>query len=339
VIGCGHIGKKHAAMIQTHPEAELVALCDAVSIEQLTGLEAFESIPFFNSIDNLLASNLEIDVINIASPNGYHEEHALKVLAANKHVVIEKPMALTTIGCQKIIDKATEIGKQVFCIMQNRYSPPSVWLKELLDTGTLGKIFMVQINCFWNRDNRYYKPHPQTGQPSGWHGTKKLDGGPLFTQFSHFIDLLYWCFGNITNIQTKFRNFTHTKSTEFEDSGLVIFDFTEGGIGSFNYSTAVWNKNLESSITITAENGTVKIGGQYADKITYCHIKNYEMTESATFSTLNSDENYKGVAMNHYYIIENVVNVLKNRASIAIDAKEGMKVIDIIERVYQVVKS
>lgn len=334
IVGCGHIGKRHAAMVLGNEDSELVAMCDVLPKQQLTGMEMFKDAAFFNSIDELLAANLDVDVINIASPNGYHEEHALKALNANKHVVVEKPMALTKSGCERIIYKALQNSKQVFCVMQNRYSPPSVWLKEILQNGILGKVFMVQINCYWNRDDRYYKPNSKTGKPTSWHGTKELDGGTLFTQFSHFIDLMYWYFGDITNIQAKFKDFNHTNSTDFEDSGFVSFDFIDGGMGSLNYSTAVWDKNLESSITIIAENGSVKVGGQYMNEVEYCHIKNYQMPQLAPSNPPNDYGGYKGSAMNHHFIIQNVVDVLGGKSPITTNALEGMKVVEIIERIY-----
>lgn len=212
--------------------------------------------------------------------------------------------------------------------MQNRYSPPSVWLKDLLDTEKLGNIFMVQINCYWNRDNRYYKPE-------SWHGKGDLDGGTLFTQFSHFIDLMYWYFGDIKNIQAKFADFNHKELTDFEDSGFVSFDFVNGGMGSINYSTSIWDKNLESSITVIGENGSLKVGGQYMNEVEYCHIKDYEMPELAPTNPGNDYGAYKGSAANHHYIIENVVDVLKGRNSITTNALEGLKVVDIIERIYE----
>ncbi len=335
VVGCGHIGKRHAAMIQNNADCELVALVDVLPVERLKGMEAYAGIPFFSSIEALLGANLEIDVINIASPNGFHEAQALQVLRAKKHVVIEKPMSLTKAGCEKIIFKALQNAKQVFCVMQNRYSPPSVWLKDILRNGTLSKVQMVQINCYWNRDDRYYKPDPNTGRPQSWHGTADLDGGTLFTQFSHFIDLMYWYFGDITNVQAKFNDFAHQKSTDFEDSGFVSFDFVDGGMGSFNYSTAVWDTNLESSITVIAENGSVKVGGQYMNEVEYCHIKNYEMPVLAESNPPNDYGAYKGSAANHHYIIENIVDVLRNNKPITTNALEGMKVVEIIERIYQ----
>lgn len=334
VIGCGHIGKRHASMILGNSSCELVALCDIKPRQELE-LELYSNAVFFNSIDELVNSKIDIDVISIASPNGFHEEHALKALELNCHIVVEKPMALTKAGCEKIIFKALQKHRQVFCVMQNRYSPPSVWLKEILMQGLLGKIFMVQINCYWNRDDRYYKPDSKTGKPTSWHGTKDLDGGTLFTQFSHFIDLMYWYFGDITNIQARLNDFSHQNSTDFEDSGFVSFDFIDGGMGSINYSTAVWDKNLESSITIVAEKGAVKVGGQYMNEVEYCHIKDYTMPTLAESNPPNDYGQYKGSAANHHYIYENIVEVILGNGNITTNALEGMKVVDIIERIYK----
>lgn len=333
VIGCGHIGKRHASMILGNNDFELVALCDIKKREEL-GLENYPDAKFFPSLEDLFASGVKIDAVAIATPNGFHQQQALQVLEHNCHVVIEKPMSLTKAGCEQIIFKALQKHKQVFCVMQNRYSPPSVWLKEVLEAGLLGKIFMVQINCYWNRDDRYYKPDAKTGKPTSWHGTKDLDGGTLFTQFSHFIDLMYWYFGDVTNINARLNDFVHEKSTDFEDSGFVSFDFIEGGMGSLNYSTAVWDKNLESSITVVAENGSVKVGGQYMNEVEYCHIKDYSMPVLAESNPPNDYGAYKGSAANHHYVYENIANVIAGKDSISTNALEGMKVVDIIERIY-----
>ncbi|MCB0379938.1 MAG: Gfo/Idh/MocA family oxidoreductase [Flavobacteriales bacterium] len=325
VVGCGHIGKRHAEMIVGNQESELMALCDEGDKNSL-GIEKY-NVPFFNSIDDLLNSNLEIDVVNICTPNGLHAEHSKKALEKKYHVVCEKPMGLTKANCEEVIFKALQVSKNFFCVMQNRYSPPSVWIKEVVEKGILGDIFMVQLNCYWNRDDRYYKK-------GGWKGTQQLDGGTLFTQFSHFIDIMYWLFGDITNIQGKFKDFTHQDSTDFEDSGFVSFDFINGGMGSLNYSTAVATQNLESSITIIGRNGSVKIGGQYMNEVEVCNIDGYEMPKLAAANPPNDYGPYKGSAANHHYIIENVINTLKGRTSATTNALEGLKVVDIIERIY-----
>ncbi len=327
VIGQGHIGKRHAEMIRRNPEAELIAVCDVLPKEKIGLNDITEA--FFANIDELLAANLDIDVINICTPNGYHAEYAIKALKAKKHVVLEKPIALTKQDSEEILFKSLEMSRHVFCVMQNRYSPPSVWLKELVDNNTLGDIYMVKLDCYWNRDDRYYKK-------GNWHGDAKLDGGTLFTQFSHFIDIMYWLFGDVQNIRGNFADFSHKELTDFEDSGVVTFDFINGGMGCLNYSTSVWDTNLESSITIIGSKGTVKVAGQYMNEVTYCHVKDYEMPELAPSNPPNDYGLYKGSAQNHHYVIENVIEKLSDKGTITTNVLEGLKVVDIIERIYKV---
>jgi len=314
-------------MITNHAEAELVALCDSRPAEELN-LSAYKNIPFYSTPEDMIASAGPFDVLCVATPNGLHEEHAIKAIQTGHHVVVEKPMALTKAGCERIIYEALHHHKQVFCVMQNRYSPPSVWLKEVLRRNLLGDIYMVQINCYWNRDERYYSGR-------NWHGTATLDGGTLFTQFSHFIDIMFWLFGDIQNINGRFNSFNHTHLTDFEDSGLVNFEFVNGGMGCINFSTSVWNENLESSITIIAEKGTVKVGGQYMNDVEVCNIKDYTMPVLPPSNPPNDYGPYKGSAANHHYIFENVVEVLKGRAAITTNALEGLKVVEIIEKIYE----
>lgn len=325
VVGCGHIGKRHAEMVVREPNAELVALCDVRPKDDL-GIEDYD-VPFFSDINSLLSSGLDIDVINICTPNGYHAEMAVMAIETGHHVVIEKPMALSVQDAEKVVYTALKYSKQVFCVMQNRYSPPSQWIKNVVETGLLGKIYMVQLNCYWNRDDRYYKS-------GNWHGDKRLDGGTLFTQFSHFIDIMYWLFGDIMNVQARFKDFNHETLTAFEDSGFVNFEFVKGGMGCISYSTAVWNKNMESSMTIVGEKGSVKIGGQYMNEVEYCHIQDYVMPELAPTNPGNDYGPYKGSAQNHNFVIENVVKVLSNHDSITTNVLEGLKVVDIIQKIY-----
>ncbi len=327
VVGQGHIGKRHAEMIRRNPSSELISVCDIIDRKEL-GLENITE-KFYTNIDELLKEASDVDVVNICTPNGYHAEYAIKALEAKKHVVLEKPIALTKKDAEAILFKSLEVSKHVFCVMQNRYSPPSVWLKELADNNTLGDIFMVKLDCYWNRDERYYKK-------GNWHGDGKLDGGTLFTQFSHFIDIMYWLFGDVQNIKGNFADFNHKDLTDFEDSGVVTFDFVNGGMGCLNYSTSVWDTNLESSITIIGSKGTVKVAGQYMNEVEYCHIKDYVMPELAPSNPPNDYGAYKGSAQNHHYVIENVVDKLKDKGTITTNVLEGLKVVDIIERIYAV---
>lgn len=328
VVGCGHIGKRHATMVLRNEEAELVGLADVAPKDAL-GLDEFGDVPFFSGIDELINSGIEMDVICICTPNGLHSDQAKKAIENGQHVVCEKPMGLSKDKCEGVIYTALQNSKQVFCVMQNRYSPPSIWIKDIIDQKVMGQIYMVQLNCYWNRDERYYKKE-------GWKGKQELDGGTLFTQFSHFIDIMYWLFGDIQNIQGRFADFNHADLTDFEDSGFVNFDFINGGMGSINYSTSVWDNNLESSMTIIGEKGSVKIGGQYMNEIEVCNIENYTLPELPPSNPANDYGHYKGSAANHVYIIENVVDSLKNRTTPTTNALEGLKVVEIIERIYNV---
>ncbi|MCL1938859.1 MAG: Gfo/Idh/MocA family oxidoreductase [Candidatus Azobacteroides sp.] len=329
IVGCGHIGKRHIEMIQRNSKAELAAICDILPFEQLNLPPPLRKCPFFTDLEALLNSKIEWEVLNICTPNGLHAPMALRGLETGHHVVIEKPMSLNALDAKNILSTANQYAKNVFCVMQNRYSPPSVWIKDVVTSGLLGAIYLVQINCYWNRDERYYTP-------GNWHGSKDLDGGTLFTQFSHFIDLMYWLFGDIADIRAHFENFNHQSLTDFEDSGIVTFRFVKGERGIFCYSTSVYDANFESSVTIIGENGTVKIGGQYMNEVEYCHIKDYKMPPLPPTNPGNDYGTYKGSAQNHHYVIDNVINVLQNKKgeTITTNAYDGYKVVDIIERIY-----
>ena len=328
VIGFGHIGKKHAIMVSGNDQSELKAIVDADPEKRKIAKKTYPAAQIFESVEDLISADLKLDVVNIASPNGYHAKQAIQALEAKSHVVIEKPMGLTRQECEDVIFKSLQVSKHVFCVKQNRYSPSSQWLKRVIEKKLLGEINMVQLSCYWNRDARYYKK-------GGWKGTTELDGGVLFTQFSHFVDIMYWLFGDIQNIVATSTNFNHKGATEFDDTGLVQFEFVNGGMGSINYSTSIWNKNFESSIVVIGDKGTVKVSGQYMDQVEYCDIENYEMPTLAPSNPPNDYGDYKGSAANHHYVIENVIDVLTGKSQISTNALEGMKVVEMIERIHR----
>jgi len=328
ICGVGHIGRRHAALVARHAGARLVALIDERAALGPELAAEFGGVPFFTSLAEFLAAGPQADVLTVATPNGLHAAQAIAGLRHGLHVVVEKPLALRTADAAAIVRTARECNRLVFGVMQNRYSPPAAWLKQVVEEGRLGRIFLVQLTCFWNRDARYY-------QPGSWRGTQALDGGTLFTQFSHFIDLLYWVFGDVTALAGRFQDFTHQRLTEFEDSGLVTFDLVRGGSGTLAYSTAVWDCNLESSLTVVAERGSLQIGGQYLDKVAYCHIEGYTMPPLPATSPANSYGAYQGSAANHVQVIDNVLDALQQGGPVTTNAEEGLKVVEIIERIYQ----
>ena len=326
VVGVGHIGRRHAQLILQNPDATLVALID--SREDFILEEEFGGVSRFACLNDFILSGIQADVLCVCTPNYLHHPHTLTGLQHGLHVVCEKPMALEAAHCQEMIEAAEVADRHIFCVMQNRYSPPAVWLKEMVQSGVLGQLYHVQVNCFWNRDERYYLP-------GGWRGDAAKDGGTLFTQFSHFVDMLYWLFGDVESINGQFKNFNHAALTQFEDSGYLQFEFQNGGFGTFNYTTAVHSQNLESSITIIAENGSIKVGGQYMNSVEYCDIRNYTLPELKPCMPANNYGHYTGSAANHQFVFENVISTLRQQTTATTNAQEGLKVVEIIERMYE----
>lgn len=324
ILGYGHIGKKHAEMVTQNEACELVALIDP-EFETEAGKSI--SVPIFFTLNDFLKSRLKADIVAICTPNGFHNSQGIQLVNNGIHVIIEKPITLNSIEALQLENLATEKGVHVFPVMQNRFSPPAVWLKGILDANLLGKIYMVQVSCFWNRNEQYYAK-------GSWRGTKNLDGGTLYTQFSHYLDIMYWLFGDITNIKSKFADFNHQNLTEFEDSGIITFDLVSGGMGSFSFSTATYSENLESSLTIIAENGSVKIGGQYMNEIEKCNIKDYPCPQLPLTNGANDYGSFKGSAQNHQHLYQNIVEFLTLGKKIQTTTQDSVKVLEMIEKIY-----
>ena len=246
-------------------------------------------------------------------------------------MVIEKPLALSVTDCDAVIDAARRAGREVFGVMQNRYSPASAWLKSVVQTSQLGQVLQVHLDCFWNRDERYY--HGADGRAHGWHGDAELDGGVLFTQFAHFIDLLCWLFGDVKVRSARFANQTHVGTHPFPDTGMVHFDLPGGGLGSLNFSTVIWDRNFESTLTVIGERGTVKLGGQYMSEVRYCHASAIPAPALPPTPAANNYGPYQGSAANHHFVIDNVVQTLNGRAEVATTAAEGRRVVGVIEAI------
>ena len=322
IIGCGRIAKRHAEQIIKH--GSLVAVCDVV-VEKADELAAIYKAKSYYSIEDLLHHEKDLNVVSICTPNGLHALHSIKALEAGFNVLCEKPLSITKADGTKMINSALKYNKKLFVVKQNRYNPPVVFLKDLIETGKLGKIFSFQINCFWNRPNGYY---------NGWKGTKDLDGGTLFTQFSHFIDLLYWLLGDVETVKTNTRNFAHPL-IEFEDTGVVLFQMKTGAIGSLNYTVNSFNKNMEGSFTVFAEKGTIKIGGQYLNELEYCNVEGITNPELPKGNPANGYGFYQGSMSNHDKVYENLIMVLKDDEHEFASAEEGLKTVEIIERIYK----
>jgi UDP-N-acetyl-2-amino-2-deoxyglucuronate dehydrogenase len=324
IIGCGRIAQRHAEHILN--KGELIAVCDVVK-EKADKMSADFKARGYYDVDELLKAEKDLDVIAICSPNGLHAEHSIKVLKSGVHVLCEKPMALTVYECGEMIKAAERANKRLFAIKQNRFNPPVEAVKNIMDDGKLGKIYSIQLSCFWNRNPDYYK--------GSWKGTLALDGGTLFTQFSHFIDLLYWMIGDVKHVKAYMANFAHKGIIEFEDTGVVILEFFNGAIGTVNYTVNSYQKNMEGSLTIFGEKGTVKIGGQYLNELEYQNIEGYKIENLPEGNRANNYGNYQGSMSNHDKVYDNLIEVLQNNAAISTSSFEGLKTVEIIEKIYQ----
>tara|TARA_B100001059_G_scaffold77903_1_gene75674 strand:- start:16947 stop:17957 length:1011 start_codon:yes stop_codon:yes gene_type:complete len=323
IVGCGKIGNRHAGHIKKI--ASLNAVCD-IDIKRCKNILDDESL-CFDSIDKLLVSKKKPDVISICSPNGLHAEHTIKALRAGCHVLCEKPMALTAYDAGEMIKESEKANKRLFIVKQNRFNPPVKVLKDAMEDGKLGKIYSVQLNCFWNRNPNYYKDDL-------WKGSLEMDGGTLYTQYSHFIDLIYWLFGDIESIKGFSDNFNHKESIEFEDTGVVAFKFRSGALGTIHHTINSYDCNMEGSITIFSEGGTIKIGGQYLNKVDYQNTNGFELVHEIG-NDANQYGKYQGSMSNHGEVYENVVNVLMHKDEIVTNSFEGLKTVEIIERIYE----
>lgn len=323
IIGCGRIAERHAEnIIKT---ATLSAVCDIVKERADNLAKKYNARPYY-SLQDLLANEKNLDAASICTPNGLHASQSIECLNAGLHVLCEKPLCISAKDGKQMIAAAERAGKNLFVVKQNRFNPPVVELKKLLEQNKLGRIYSFQINCFWNRPEEYYHDN--------WRGTKDLDGGTLFTQFSHFIDLLYWMLGDVKEVKGLRKNFAHPK-IEFEDTGVVMLEMENGSIGSLHYTVNSFKKNMEGSFTIIGEKGTVKIGGEYLNELEYQVIENYKTGNLSAGNPANNYGSYKGSMSNHNKVYEQLFMALKNQKHELISAVEALKTVEIIERIYK----
>lgn len=322
LAGCGKISHRHAQQISR--VGNVKAVCDIIPERANILAHEYKATAYY-SLEELLLSEKNLDVVSICTPNGLHAKHSITALEAGINVLCEKPLCIDVIDGNHMISAAKKSGKKLFVVKQNRYNPPVAFLKELVNSNALGKIYSFQINCFWNRPPAYY---------TDWKGTKSMDGGTLFTQFSHFVDLLYWLLGDVRIVQSFIKNCAHP-AIEFEDTGMILFDMKSGAVGSMNYTVNCFNKNMEGSIAIFAENGTIKIGGEYLNELEYFNVAGMEMPVLPKGNPANGYGFYKGSMSNHDKVYENLIKALDGEDHLFASALDGLKTVEIIENIYK----
>jgi len=329
LVGCGSIGKRHAAVLDSNPDAELVALCDedGAKAEELSAL--YNQVPVYTDYEKMLQS-ISADVINVVTPHALHVQMTIDALSSGFHVLVEKPMALKSVHCQAMIQASERAGKKLWVVKQNRFNIPVKLAQQAIRDGHLGKLFMVKCDILWNRYQGYYDDSP-------WRGNILLEGGALFTQASHFIDLLIWWCGDI--VSAKAHAETQNHRIETEDSGAAVLSFSSGTIGSLVWTTCVHNKNLEGSITLIGEKGTIKIGGEYLNKLECWDVPSMPLPENIEFSDKpNSYGKYQGTSSNHHQVIAGIIADLRNQTALSVEGYEGIRSVRAIETIYKSIR-
>lgn len=325
IVGCGSIGKRHIAVLDSESEAEIVAICDIDNTKINEQSNLYEGIKTYSDYTKML-SEITADVINVVTPHHLHAEMTIEALNKGFNVLVEKPMALNSKDCEAMNNAAVKNNKKLWVVKQNRYNIPIRLTKDALNANRLGKVFMVKCDILWNRYQGYYDESP-------WRGKKIFEGGALYTQASHFIDLLVWWFGDLVSAKTMMETQNH--QIETEDSGIAVLKFRNDTIGNLIWTTCVYNKNYEGSITIVGEKGTIKIGGQYLNKIEYWDVEGFPLPEGIEFTDKpNAYGKYQGTSSNHDKVIKSIISQLKGRTFETVDGFEGVKSIHAIEMLY-----
>lgn len=325
LVGCGTIGERHAKLAAE--KGVLLAVCDIDERKARRFSKAFDCYGY-TSLEAMLQNQPDADALLICTPNGLHAQHSILGLQAKLHVLCEKPMALTQADCHKMIAAAKRSGKHLLIVKQNRLNPPVAAVKTLLDKKKLGKIYSVQVNCFWNRGSKYYLQ-------SNWKGTKKMDGGVLFTQFSHFADLLYWMLGEVKQVKGFISNQAHQQLIEVEDTGVFAFVTRSGIPGTFHYSINTANKNYEGSVTLIAEKATIKIGGPYLNEIEYQEPALINTEKLGKGNKANQYKGYQGSMNNHAKLYDEFLAVIAGKKTQYTSGEEGMQSVKMIEEFYE----
>ncbi|HVG13500.1 MAG TPA: Gfo/Idh/MocA family oxidoreductase [Chitinophagaceae bacterium] len=325
LVGCGRIAERHAAII--NEIGILKAVCDIDAKRADTMAAAYNAASYY-SLESLLAGESDIDIVSVCTPNGFHAEHSIKALQAGKNVLCEKPLCITGAAAWQLVETEKFSRKKLFVVKSARYNPLLLELKKRIETGSLGKVYSFGLSCFWNRPDEYY---------SDWHGKAFPDGGTLYTQFSHYIDALYWLFGDVASVHAYASNAAHEASIEFEDTGVACLHMKSGVLGTVNWSVNTFRKNFEIGLTIVAEHGTVSLGGEYLEKLRY-----YEGSDPFDVSVIDQPANeylsYKGSMSHHKEVYQNLVHALENNNEKS-NAFDGLKTVEIIEKIYKAVSS
>lgn len=323
VVGCGRISQNHFAALKQHAtRAKVVAVCDTNPAALASASSAAEA-PGFSSLDDLLAHS-DPDVVVLATPSGLHPGQTVEIAASGRHIMTEKPMATRWEDGKRMVQACDAAGVRLFVVKQNRRNATLQLLKKAVEQDRFGRIYMVNINVFWTRPQSYY-------ESAKWRGTWEFDGGAFMNQASHYIDLIDWLIGPVESVQAY--TGTLARDIEVEDTGVASVRWRTGAMGSVNVTMLTYPKNLEGSITIIGEKGTVRVGGVAVNEIQHWEFAEPHADDAAVKSASYETTSVYGFGHPLYY--DNVIKVLRGEAEPETDGREGLKSLEVLIAIYR----
>jgi len=321
IVGCGRISEKHFDSIEEHKaNFELVSICDN-NQDVMLEHEAKYKIKGYTDLSKML-ENEDIDLVSICTPSGIHSAQVELCAIHGVNVMTEKPMATSWSDGLRMVEACEAAGVRLFVVKQNRRNPTLQLLKRAVNENRFGKIHMVHLNVFWTRPQEYY-------DQASWRGTWEMDGGAFMNQASHYVDLLSWLFGPIDKVQAMIST---TRNIEVEDTGVLNVKWRNGALGSMSVTMLTYPKNLEGSITVLGENGTVRIGG-----IAVNDIQHWEFDEPKDYDDGVKEVSYQTTSVygfGHQLYYKNIIEALRGNAKPETDGREGLKSLEILIAAY-----
>ncbi|MEP6496003.1 MAG: Gfo/Idh/MocA family oxidoreductase [bacterium] len=326
LVGCGRISKNHFDAIAKVDGLTLTGVAD-IDFERAERAGAEQGVPAFRTIDELLQSDTA-DIVAICTPSGVHSGNGIAAARLGKHVVTEKPMAISLAQADALVHACDRAGVQLFVVKQNRLNPPIQLLKRAVDKGRFGRIYMANVTVRWQRPQDYYEAEP-------WRGTWEFDGGAIMNQASHYVDLIQWLVGPVESVMAK--TATQARRIEAEDSGIGILKFRSGGLGVIEVNVLTYPKNLEGSLTILGEKGSVKIGGTAVNRVEHWAFADYDDDDKLVDAASTNPPTVYGYGHEGYY--RNVLAVLQGKAKPETDGRAGRKSLELILGMYESAKT
>jgi UDP-N-acetyl-2-amino-2-deoxyglucuronate dehydrogenase len=322
LVGCGRISRNHFEAMAKVDGLQLVAVADA-DLPRAQGVGTELGVPAFGSLDEMLA-RVPSDLVVVCTPSGLHPQHGAIAARAGRHVLTEKPMAISLEAADDLVQACDAAGVHLFVVKQNRLNPPIQLLKRAVDKGRFGRLYMANVTVRWTRPQEYYDAEP-------WRGTWEFDGGAIMNQASHYVDLMQWLVGPAESVIAK--TATQARRIEAEDSGAAVIKFRSGALGVLEVSVLTYPRNLEGSITLLGERGSVKIGGTAVNKVEHWSFAEYDDDDKLVESSNTAPPTVYGFGHEGYY--RNVLAVLRGEARAETDGRAGRKSLELILGIYE----